>query len=100
MHETEVMYESHTSELFSGKCFFHIDLGGGQKYLVGNKKYHLSAAGSMNRFLLAGAAAVVLWAAPVVAADVPVKASPAPIWNWTGFYIGFHGAVRCGPGGF
>ena len=44
----------------------------------------------MQRLLLATTAAVAL-AAPAMAADMPVKARPAPVevvYNWTGFYIG------------
>jgi opacity protein-like surface antigen len=42
----------------------------------------------MKRFLLAGAAAVALWGAPAIAADMPTKAVPAPVFDWTGFYLG------------
>jgi outer membrane immunogenic protein len=45
----------------------------------------------MKRTLLAGAAIVFL-AGAAQAADLPrkmpVKAPPAPVWNWTGFYVG------------
>ncbi len=49
------------------------------------------------RLLLSGIAlAVLAIAAPASAADVPgrgpiYKAAPAPLFNWTGFYIGGHG---------
>jgi outer membrane immunogenic protein len=51
----------------------------------------------MRKFLLAAAALPALLgvAAPASAADLPVKAPPppvvAPIYNWTGFYIGANG---------
>jgi outer membrane immunogenic protein len=50
----------------------------------------------MKKILLSGVALVALFAAaPVSAADVPVrgpvyKAAPAPVFNWTGFYVGGH----------
>lgn len=42
----------------------------------------------MKKFLLAGVAAAALFSAPALAADYPVKGPVAPIWTWTGFYIG------------
>ncbi|WP_454624858.1 outer membrane protein [Bradyrhizobium cenepequi] len=51
----------------------------------------------MRKFLLAtvGLVASVGMAAPASAADMPVKAVPppvvAPVYNWTGFYIGANG---------
>jgi outer membrane immunogenic protein len=52
---------------------------------------------NMKKILLSGVALVALFAAaPVSAADVPVrqqplyKAAPAPVFNWTGFYFGGH----------
>jgi outer membrane immunogenic protein len=51
----------------------------------------------MKKFLLATVGLVALFgmAAPASAADMPVKAPPppvvAPIYNWTGFYIGANG---------
>jgi outer membrane immunogenic protein len=45
----------------------------------------------MKRLLFASVAAAAFCAAPALAADVPVKASyVAPVFNWTGFYIGGH----------
>jgi outer membrane immunogenic protein len=48
----------------------------------------------MKKFLL-GAIALVAFAAPAAAADMAVKAAPAPyvapIYNWTGLYIGGNG---------
>jgi outer membrane immunogenic protein len=49
----------------------------------------------MKKILLAGIAAIVLASAPALAADAPrpyYKAPPvyAPMFNWTGFYIGGH----------
>ena len=51
----------------------------------------------MKRFLL-GAAAIVAFAAPAFAADIPprtytkapVYTAPELVYNWTGFYIGGH----------
>src|SRR5581483_4419430 len=32
-----------------------------------------------------------VWGGTAFAADMPVKAAPAaPIWNWSGFYVGGH----------
>jgi len=47
----------------------------------------------MKRLLFAGIAAVVLGSATALAADMPVKAAPAPapVFNWTGFYGGANG---------
>lgn len=42
----------------------------------------------MKKFLLAGIAAAALSSAPALAADYPVKGPVAPMWTWTGFYIG------------
>ena len=51
----------------------------------------------MKKWLLAGASLVVLgFASGAYAADIPVKAPvfkaapAAPVWNWTGLYIGAH----------
>ena len=48
--------------------------------------------------LLLGAAAVIAFAAPAVAADLPARpytkapayTAPEAVYNWTGFYIGGH----------
>lgn len=50
----------------------------------------------MNKVLIAGMAiGAALMAVPANAADLPVKAAPppvmAPIYDWTGFYIGLNG---------
>jgi len=46
----------------------------------------------MKKFLLAGIAAAAFCAAPALAADMPVKAPvAAPMFNWTGFYLGIEG---------
>jgi len=50
---------------------------------------------------LLGATAVSLClAAPAFAADMPVKARPAPavaaVYSWTGFYLGVHGGIGFG----
>ena len=47
----------------------------------------------MRRAIIAGVGLFVLGAAPAMAADIPVKARPvvpivAPVYNWTGLYIG------------
>jgi outer membrane immunogenic protein len=44
----------------------------------------------MKKLLVAGIAAAAFCGAPAFAADMPLKATPiaAPIFNWTGFYIG------------
>ncbi len=47
----------------------------------------------MKKMLASGAVAAVLaLSGPALAADMPVKVAPvAPVWTWTGFYIGAHG---------
>jgi outer membrane immunogenic protein len=46
------------------------------------------------------AALILGTAAPAVAADIPVKARPAPVivdtWNWNGFYLGVNGGYSWG----
>jgi outer membrane immunogenic protein len=45
----------------------------------------------MRKLLLAGTTFVALTGTPALAADMPLKApplAPAPVWTWTGFYIG------------
>ena len=46
----------------------------------------------MKKILLASVAAAAFCGAPAFAADMPIKApvykaAPAPIFNWTGFYV-------------
>ena len=54
----------------------------------------------MKRFLLATVALAAL-SAPAAAADLatkyPVKAIPAPVFSWTGFYIGANVGLRMSP---
>jgi outer membrane immunogenic protein len=45
----------------------------------------------MKKILLASVAAVAFCAAPALAADMPVKAGAAPVFNWSGFYAGING---------
>jgi outer membrane immunogenic protein len=45
----------------------------------------------MKKLLVAAVAAAGFCGAPALAADMPVKAAPAPMWNWTGFYVGVNG---------
>jgi outer membrane immunogenic protein len=48
----------------------------------------------MKKILVAAVGLLALGAAPALAADLPVKAKPVPVvpvWNWSGFYIGFNG---------
>jgi outer membrane immunogenic protein len=53
----------------------------------------------MKRSFLA-AALILGAAAPAFAADIPVKARPAPVivdtWNWNGFYLGLNGGYSWG----
>jgi outer membrane immunogenic protein len=48
----------------------------------------------MKKLLVAGIAAAAFYGAPALAADLPVKAparayvAPAPLFSWTGCYIG------------
>jgi len=47
----------------------------------------------MKKTIAAVATAIVIASAPAFAADLPMKArplAPAPVWSWTGFYIGGH----------
>jgi len=52
----------------------------------------------MKKLLLAGASIASLIATSAFAADLPVKAPPmvAPVWNWTGFYVGVNGGYSWG----
>ena len=48
----------------------------------------------MKKTLIAVAATAILFGAPALAADMPLKAPPAPMaWSWTGFYIGADAGV-------
>jgi outer membrane immunogenic protein len=42
----------------------------------------------MKRLLIAIVAIAAMVAAPALAADMPLKAPPIPVWSWTGFYLG------------
>jgi outer membrane immunogenic protein len=50
----------------------------------------------MKKILAAGIAAAAFCSAPAFAADMPVKAPPAPIFTWTGFYLGVDGGYGWG----
>ena len=53
----------------------------------------------MKRVVTATIGLLAFAAAPALAADLPVKAPPmppAPVWNWTGFYIGVNGGYSWG----
>ena len=51
----------------------------------------------MKKFIVAGIAAAAFCGAPALAADMPVKAPyAAPVFNWTGFYIGAHAGYAWG----
>ena len=53
----------------------------------------------MKRLVAATLGLVAISAAPALAADLPVKAppmAPAPVLNWTGFYIGVNGGYSWG----
>ena len=53
----------------------------------------------MKRVVTATIGLLAFAAAPALAADLPVKAppmAPAPVWNWTGFYIGVNGGYSWG----
>jgi opacity protein-like surface antigen len=53
--------------------------------------------GHMKKFLLAGVALAALAAAnPARAADMPVKAAPAPVWTWQGLYGGLESGAAWG----
>jgi outer membrane immunogenic protein len=47
----------------------------------------------MKKFLIAGVAAAAFYGTPALAADMAVKAPPpppAPVWSWTGWYVGLN----------
>jgi outer membrane immunogenic protein len=54
----------------------------------------------MKKLLVAGMAAAAFCGAPALAADLPVKApvykAVAPMFNWTGFYVGLHAGYGWG----
>src|SRR5262245_63454592 len=52
--------------------------------------------GDVMKALLNGIALSMLVAAPAMAADMPVKAQPAPVEviSWSGFYLGIAGGSR------
>lgn len=53
----------------------------------------------MKRVVTATIGLLAFAAAPALAADLPVKARPmppAPVWNWSGFYIGVNGGYSWG----
>jgi outer membrane immunogenic protein len=53
----------------------------------------------MKKILIAGIAAAAFCGAPAYAADMPMKAAPpAPMFNWTGFYVGGNGGYAWGTG--
>ncbi len=54
----------------------------------------------MKKILLGFAAIAALIGTPALAADMPLKAppAPAPINNWTGFYLGIEGGLNVGDG--
>jgi outer membrane immunogenic protein len=45
----------------------------------------------MKKLLAAGIAAAAFLSAPALAADYPMKGSPAALFNWTGMYVGLDG---------
>src|SRR5215213_10270372 len=52
----------------------------------------------MKKYLLATVATIAL-ATQSIAADMPVKAQPAPVvtaYSWTGIYVGIHGGLGRG----
>lgn len=51
-----------------------------------------------NKLLLGAVAALALGSTAASAADLPVKAAPAPvaIYDWTGFYLGISGGGSLG----
>jgi outer membrane immunogenic protein len=50
----------------------------------------------MKKLLVVSIAAAAFSGASALAADMPVKAAPAPMFNWTGFYIGGQGGYGWG----
>jgi opacity protein-like surface antigen len=59
---------------------------------LGKLGSELGSGDVMKKLLLASAALAALIAGPAVAADMPVKVyKPAPVYSWTGCYIGGNG---------
>jgi outer membrane immunogenic protein len=54
----------------------------------------------MKKILLASTAIIALCGAPAIAADMPVKAAPVALFNWTGCYIGGNAGGGWGNKGF
>src|SRR5271155_590348 len=54
----------------------------GSKFLPGNYRI------AIMRKLFFGAALAALIGTPVIAADLSVKAPPAPVYSWDGLYVG------------
>ena len=50
----------------------------------------------MKKLFVAAIAAASFFTAPAFAADMPVKAAPAPIFSWNGFYVGAYGGAAWG----
>jgi outer membrane immunogenic protein len=52
----------------------------------------------MKKILFVGAALAALIGTPALAADMALKAAPppAPVWSWTGFYVGINGGYSVG----
>jgi outer membrane immunogenic protein len=65
------------------------------------RRTHLLIGAIMKTFLFAGIGFAALVAAPAVAADLKVKAPvkappPAPVYSWTGFYVGLNAGYGWG----
>lgn len=54
----------------------------------------------LNKSLIGIAAIAVTISAPALAADIPLKAPPAPVCTWCGFYIGINGGGDWGASNF
>jgi len=56
---------------------------------------------TMRNSALSGTIAIslALFGTSAVAADMPLKAPPPPVWNWTGFYAGVNGGYAFGTRG-
>jgi outer membrane immunogenic protein len=77
------------------KQFFCMLFGGGDLYPHRQKNGpgRIHRGSLMKRILVPGIAAAAFCGAPATAADMPVKApvykaAAAPLFNWTGFYVG------------
>jgi hypothetical protein len=85
LHPTETIRNAIFSDVSDFEnCYLHVLTTG----LAASRGYQ------MRRLFVAGIAAAAFGGAPAFAADMAVKAPPAPVaapYSWTGFYLGIEG---------